>query len=48
MVVAFPRGFSGFNLDYLPPMVRARLLDKLLPAGDIEPNTELKSAWNSI
>ena len=24
------------------------MLDKLLPAGDIEPNTELKSAWNSI
>ena len=48
MVDALPRGFSGINLHYLPPMVRARLLDKLLPAGDIEPNTELKSAWNSI
>ena len=44
----FPGGFSGINLHYLPPMVRARLLDKLLPSGEIQSDTELKSAWNSI
>ena len=43
-------GFSGINLHYLAPMLRANLLDKLLPAdgGTIDNKSTLRSAWSFV
>ena len=43
-----PGGFSGINLHYLAPQIRANLLDKLLPALDITDKSLLKSAWSFV
>ena len=43
-----PTGFSGINLHYLAPQIRANLLDKLLPALDITDKSLLKSAWSFV
>lgn len=44
----FPGGFSGINLHYLAPQLRANLLDKLLPVTDINDKSLLKSAWSFV
>ncbi len=44
----FPGGFSGINLHYLAPQLRANLLDKLLPVMDINDKSLLKSAWSFV
>ena len=44
----FPGVFSGINLHYLAPQLRANLLDKLLPVTDINDKSLLKSAWSFV
>tara|TARA_B100001113_G_scaffold59226_1_gene44724 strand:- start:6542 stop:7144 length:603 start_codon:yes stop_codon:yes gene_type:complete len=48
MVDQLPKGFSGINLHYLPPLIRAKLLDKLMPATEMESDTTLRSSWPQI
>ena len=45
-----PTGFSGINLHYIPPLVRARLLGKLMDASDIDIDikSKLRSQWSFI
>jgi len=45
-----PTGFSGINLHYIPPLVRARLLGKLMEASDldIDIKSKLRSQWGFI
>jgi len=45
-----PTGFSGINLHYLPPLVRARLLGKLMDASDLEIDvrSKLNAQWSFI
>ena len=42
-----PTGFSGINVHYIPPLVRARLLGKLMEASDldIDIKSKLRSQW---
>ena len=48
MVDPLPNGFSGINLHYLPPMARAALLDKLLPATELKTQSKLSSSWAAV
>ena len=45
-----PTGFSGINVHYIPPLVRARLLGKLMEASDldIDIKSKLRSQWGFI
>jgi len=45
-----PTGFSGINLHYIPPLVRAKLLGKLMDASDLEVDikSKLNSKWGFI
>ena len=45
-----PTGFSGINLHYIPPLVRARLLGKLMDSSDIDIDikSKLRSQWSFI
>ena len=45
-----PTGFSGINLHYIPPLVRARLLGKLMDASDLDVDvkSKLNSQWGFI
>jgi len=45
-----PTGFSGINLHYIPPLIRARLLGKLMEASDldIDIKSKLRSQWGFI
>lgn len=44
----FPGGFSGINLHYLAPQIRANLLDKLMPVTEINDKSLLRSAWSFV
>tara|TARA_B000000557_G_C20522068_1_gene336813 strand:- start:2 stop:604 length:603 start_codon:yes stop_codon:yes gene_type:complete len=49
IVDPLPDGFSGINLHYLRPMLRAALLDKLMPAfADIRRESKLASNWATV
>jgi len=45
-----PKGFSGINLHYIAPLVRARLLGKLMDVSDLEIDikSKLSSQWGFI
>ena len=45
-----PTGFSGINLHYISPLVRARLLGKLMDASDLELDikSKLNAQWSFI
>ena len=44
-----PGGFIGLNFHYLPPLLRAKLLDKLLPtAGAIDETSRMKVNWGVL
>ena len=49
LIDTLPNGFSGINLHYLAPMIRAELLDKLLPNDrTLTDKSILKSNWNVV
>jgi len=48
IVDTLPGGFSGINLHYLAPTLRANLLDKLLPTMEIDDKSLLKSVWTFV
>ena len=50
LIDTIPGGFSGINLHYLAPTLRANLLDKLLPALDnqLTDKSTLKSRWSIV
>ena len=48
IVDTIPGGFSGINLHYLAPTLRANLLDKLLPTMEIDDKSLLKSVWTFV
>ena len=44
-----PTGFSGINLHYLSPLLRANLIDRLMPqAGDITDKSVMRSNWSFV
>ncbi len=44
-----PTGFSGINLHYLSPLLRANLLDRLMPSVDkIDSDSKLRSNWSFV
>jgi len=44
-----PTGFSGINLHYLSPLLRANLLDRLMPSVDkIDSDSTLRSNWSFV
>ena len=44
-----PTGFSGINLHYLSPLLRANLLDRLMPSEDkIDSDSKLRSNWSFV
>jgi hypothetical protein len=51
MVEEAPGGFYGLNLHYLPPLLRARLLDKLMELSTsrrFDENTKLKISYQLL
>lgn len=47
-VDTIPGGFSGINLHYLAPTLRANLLDKLYPLTEVDDKSTLRSAWSFV
>ncbi len=44
-----PTGFSGINLHYLSPLLRANLLDRLMPSIDkVDSDSKLRSDWSFV
>jgi hypothetical protein len=44
-----PTGFSGINLHYLSPLLRANLIDRLMPqAGVITDKSVMRSNWSFV
>lgn len=43
-----PGGFSGINLHYLAPTLRANLLDKIYPVTDVTDKSTLRAAWSFV
>ena len=44
-----PTGFSGINLHYLSPLLRANLLDRLMPSVDkVDSDSKLRSNWSFV
>tara|TARA_B100000131_G_C17968303_1_gene553342 strand:- start:36 stop:626 length:591 start_codon:yes stop_codon:yes gene_type:complete len=44
-----PTGFSGINLHYLSPLLRANLLDRLMPSVDkLDSDSKLRSNWSFV
>ena len=44
-----PTGFSGINLHYLSPLLRANLLDRLMPSVDkVDSDSKLRSDWSFV
>lgn len=44
-----PAGFSGINLHYLAPTLRANLIDKIMPANrNLTDESELKANWSYL
>ena len=43
-----PNGFSGLNLHYLSPLLRATLLDKVIPTGEITSKSKLGTQWHQL
>ena len=45
-----PTGFSGINLHYLSPLIRANLLDKLMPSDgqNIDKDSTLRANWTFV
>jgi len=42
-------GFSGINLHYLSPLLRANLLDRLMPSIDkVDSDSKLRSDWSFV
>ena len=48
IVDTIPGGFSGINLHYLAPTLRANLLDKLYPLTEVDDKSTLRSAWSFV
>lgn len=50
-VTSFPGGFDGINLHYLPPLLRARLMDALYTIANnknYDDTTRLKISYNTL
>jgi len=44
-----PTGFSGINLHYLSPLLRANLIDRLKsPGQDLDSDSVMRSNWNFV